>query len=135
MPGKSLDASLKQWAEIREAVEGIRQGGRFKDVLFNGIGGSYLGPLMIVVGILGVDFNLRKGLGCLPSIPFPSPPTPPRKERDSKVLLVLVFLAGCSHSADEKNVLRIHCVCSVVTPHRPTSPHALCEQHRPRGIR
>ena len=61
MPGKSLDHSLAQWNTVREAIDDIRRAGHFKDVLFNGIGGSYLGPLMIVVGILGVDFNLRKG--------------------------------------------------------------------------
>eukprot|EP00762_Andalucia_godoyi_P004365 ANDGO_08183.mRNA.1 Glucose-6-phosphate isomerase len=49
--GKSLDHSLQQWAQIKQVVDALDWEARFDVVIFNGIGGSYLGPLMLLVAL------------------------------------------------------------------------------------
>jgi glucose-6-phosphate isomerase len=62
--GKSLARSLQQWEDIRSKVGRILNGevvnefgDRYTDVIFNGIGGSYLGPLMILIAMKGDRYN------------------------------------------------------------------------------
>jgi glucose-6-phosphate isomerase len=60
VPGKSLAESVRLWEDIKSSVDTV-QGGEtpmFTDVIFNGIGGSFLGPLMLVVAMLGQDYNM-----------------------------------------------------------------------------
>jgi len=71
--GKSLQHSLKLWEEIKTYVEQIldgkivnEDGNRYEDVIFNGIGGSYLGPLMLVIAYHGDNYNIKKGSDKLP---------------------------------------------------------------------
>jgi glucose-6-phosphate isomerase len=67
--GKSLKKSLELWNTINTAIQKIvkgetknEDGDQFTDAVFNGIGGSYLGPLMLVVAMKGPDFNFSKDL-------------------------------------------------------------------------
>lgn len=67
--GKSLQHSIDYWKQIKQYVSEILQGKitnknkkPYTDVIFNGIGGSYLGPLMMLVAIKGNDFNFNTGL-------------------------------------------------------------------------
>lgn len=53
--GKNLENSLELWKECQQFVKDIEEGkivneenNKFKDVIFNGIGGSYLGPYMLL---------------------------------------------------------------------------------------
>lgn len=62
--GKSLKHSLKLWEEVKNCTNDIisgkttnEKGEAFTDVIFNGIGGSFLGPLMLVLAIKGEDWN------------------------------------------------------------------------------
>ncbi|KAL0489983.1 glucose-6-phosphate isomerase [Acrasis kona] len=71
--GKSLDHSLKQWNEVNTFVSKILDGTtlnedkqKYQDVIFNGIGGSFLGPLMLVIAAHGDNYNLKKGDKKLP---------------------------------------------------------------------
>lgn len=67
--GKSLQHSLQLWQEINSAVGKIvrgenknKDGERYTDVIFNGIGGSFLGPLMLVIAMRGDQFNFNSGI-------------------------------------------------------------------------
>lgn len=67
--GDGLIKSLRLWRRIRSDMEKICDGRvrtpnakRYTDVIFNGIGGSFLGPLMTVIARHGADFNLGRGL-------------------------------------------------------------------------
>ena len=55
VPGKSLAKSLEMWAEIENFA---LKNANFKRVIFNGIGGSYLGPYMLITAMMGDDYNL-----------------------------------------------------------------------------
>jgi glucose-6-phosphate isomerase len=73
VPGKSLQHSLKQWDDINDYISQILNGKivnenkeRYEDVIFNGIGGSFLGPLMLVIALHGDNYNLKKGDQKLP---------------------------------------------------------------------
>merc|ERR1712130_736889 len=64
VPNKSLSASIELWNDINTKVGKIlrgetatESGEKFTDVIFNGIGGSYLGPLMLVVAMKGDRYN------------------------------------------------------------------------------
>ncbi|KAL0246161.1 hypothetical protein GEMRC1_007375 [Eukaryota sp. GEM-RC1] len=60
---KSLQRSLDYNQKVLADVSSILQGGKsseghvFTDVVFNGIGGSFLGPLMLIISQLGENFN------------------------------------------------------------------------------
>ncbi len=62
VPGKSLQKSLELWTEIQQKVKQVLDAQTFTDVIFNGIGGSFLGPLMLVIAIRGDGFNFNGGL-------------------------------------------------------------------------
>ncbi|GKT27650.1 glucose-6-phosphate isomerase, putative [Aduncisulcus paluster] len=54
--GKSLAETLKQWEDVKKLCDSIRAGElkpacgeKYSDIIFNGIGGSYLGPLMLII--------------------------------------------------------------------------------------
>ncbi|GIQ86592.1 phosphoglucose isomerase, partial [Kipferlia bialata] len=62
--GKSLAHSLTMWEEVKAVIERIENGDitneageRFTDVVFNGIGGSFLGPLMLIISQKGDEYN------------------------------------------------------------------------------
>jgi glucose-6-phosphate isomerase len=67
--GEGLTKSISYFNKIKEAVEDIKSGKTinennqsYTDVIMNGIGGSYLGPLMILLAKLGYDFNVDDAL-------------------------------------------------------------------------
>lgn len=67
--GDELTKSINYFNEIKKAVEDIKSGKTvnennetYTDVIMNGIGGSYLGPLMILFAKLGYDFNVSDDL-------------------------------------------------------------------------
>lgn len=67
--GANLNKSVAQWRRIRRAVDKIKSGdvrnesgGRYTDVIMNGIGGSFLGPLMLLISKHGSDFNFNRSL-------------------------------------------------------------------------
>nr|CAG4714790.1 unnamed protein product [Naegleria fowleri] len=78
--GKSLDESLKLWNDIVEKVDAItsgkfknpQNGKAYKNVIFNGIGGSYLGPLLLCVAIKGIYYNDLQQRDGLPKLYFVS---------------------------------------------------------------
>ena len=55
VPGKSLEHTLKQWKDIQAFGEANMK--KFKHVIFNGIGGSYLGPYMLLCAMYGDEYN------------------------------------------------------------------------------
>ncbi len=62
--GTGLKKSLALWNSIRDAVEKIKTGKvlneknkSYTDVIMNGIGGSFLGPLMTLIAKHGSDYN------------------------------------------------------------------------------
>jgi len=64
VPKKSLGHSIQLWKDIQTKVNQIlngqtlnENGQRYTDVIFNGIGGSYLGPLMLVIAMKGDRYN------------------------------------------------------------------------------
>ena len=54
--GKSLHKSLEIWEQIQKFV---LVNNTFKHVIFNGIGGSYLGPYMLITALMGDDYNMQ----------------------------------------------------------------------------
>ncbi|KAH0575378.1 Glucose-6-phosphate isomerase [Spironucleus salmonicida] len=68
VPGKSLEHSLKLWEKVNTFVSSIRND--YKHIIFNGIGGSYLGPYMLIQAMLGDDYNLSLQKRGLPSLHF-----------------------------------------------------------------
>eukprot|EP01080_Neovahlkampfia_damariscottae_P005431 gene5431-9244_t len=67
--GKSLKHSIEYWKEIQKSISKILEGEvknenkeKYTDVVFNGIGGSYLGPLMLLVANKGMDYNFNSDL-------------------------------------------------------------------------
>jgi len=67
--GPDLKTSLTLWRRISRAIEGITSGKvrapgnrRYTDVIMNGIGGSFLGPLMTLIARHGNDYNLNSAL-------------------------------------------------------------------------
>ncbi|KAG9392828.1 Phosphoglucose isomerase (PGI) [Carpediemonas membranifera] len=67
--GKSLADSIAQWNTIKTEIDAILdgktttpEGKRYTDVIFNGLGGSFLGPLMLVISQYGDEFNFESGL-------------------------------------------------------------------------
>lgn len=66
VPNKSLQHSIQLWNDIQAKVNRIlsgetvnESGERYTDVIFNGIGGSYLGPLMLVIAMKGDRYNFN----------------------------------------------------------------------------
>lgn len=49
--GKSLEKSLAMWEHVVRTIDSLHWSQRFDSVIFNGIGGSYLGPLMMLVAM------------------------------------------------------------------------------------
>lgn len=70
VPGKSLQASLRDWERISGAVEALVQAKQYSHVIFNGIGGSYLGPFMLLVAKHGDDYNEVMARQGRPSLHF-----------------------------------------------------------------
>lgn len=64
--GKSLAHTLKQWEEVQKFV----QGQKCKHVIFNGIGGSYLGPFMLLTAIYGDEYNAVQAREGRPELHF-----------------------------------------------------------------
>eukprot|EP00767_Chilomastix_cuspidata_P002596 gnl/Chilomastix_cuspidata/272.p1 GENE.gnl/Chilomastix_cuspidata/272~~gnl/Chilomastix_cuspidata/272.p1 ORF type:complete len:576 (-),score=285.33 gnl/Chilomastix_cuspidata/272:597-2324(-) len=69
VPGKSLADSIAKWEEVKDFAEKLKAGAivneageRYTDVIFNGIGGSYLGPYMLILALCGRDFNHDRAL-------------------------------------------------------------------------
>lgn len=67
--GKSLAHSLKLWEETLEFAKKIEAGeikptggDKYNTIIFNGIGGSYLGPLMLIIAKYGMDYNTTANL-------------------------------------------------------------------------
>lgn len=67
--GKSLDHTLKYWEEIKAFATKVlngdiktKAGKKYENIIFNGIGGSYLGPLMLIIAKYGMDFNTTSKL-------------------------------------------------------------------------
>ncbi|KAL0232409.1 hypothetical protein PCE1_002750 [Barthelona sp. PCE] len=63
--GRSLEKSIEYWNKVKSDVEKVlsgehttTNGEKFTDVIFNGIGGSFLGPLMLILGIYGETYNM-----------------------------------------------------------------------------
>uniref|UniRef100_A0A7S1KUP0 Glucose-6-phosphate isomerase n=1 Tax=Percolomonas cosmopolitus TaxID=63605 RepID=A0A7S1KUP0_9EUKA len=70
VPQKSLQKSIAYWKEIQVKIGKITSGeaknefgDEYTDVVFNGIGGSFLGPLMMIVFMHGDSYNFNSGLG------------------------------------------------------------------------
>lgn len=64
-----MNHTISYWKEIKEKIEKITSGEkknasgkRYTDVIFNGIGGSFLGPLMMIVFIHGDSYNINSGI-------------------------------------------------------------------------
>jgi glucose-6-phosphate isomerase len=69
IPGKSLGKTLELWASTLKFAQDIESGiikpttaAKYDTIIFNGIGGSYLGPLLLIVAKYGVDFNTTANL-------------------------------------------------------------------------
>ena len=67
--GEGLEKSITIWRTIQVDVEKIKSGQvvnennqTYTDVIVNGIGGSYLGPYMILIAKKGNDFNVGEKL-------------------------------------------------------------------------
>ena len=67
--GEGLEKSITLWRTIQVDVEKIKSGQvvnennqTYTDVIVNGIGGSYLGPYMILIAKKGNDFNVGEKL-------------------------------------------------------------------------
>lgn len=67
--GKSLAHTLAMWEEAKKFAEDVMNGviktsagKKYEAIIFNGIGGSYLGPLMLIIAKYGMDFNTTAGL-------------------------------------------------------------------------
>lgn len=63
--GEGLEKSIAQWRTIRADVDKIKSGQvvnennqTYTDMIINGIGGSYLGPFMVLIAKQGNDFNV-----------------------------------------------------------------------------
>lgn len=59
VPGKTLAQSKALWHSIRTYAEGLVAEKAFDHVIFNGIGGSYLGPYMLLVTAHGDEYNMK----------------------------------------------------------------------------
>ncbi|OHT06145.1 glucose-6-phosphate isomerase family protein [Tritrichomonas foetus] len=64
VPGKSLAHTLKLWEETLQFARDVESGkikpskaGKYDTIIFNGIGGSYLGPQMLIIAKYGADYN------------------------------------------------------------------------------
>jgi glucose-6-phosphate isomerase len=62
--GKSLKHTLQLWEETKKFADDVLEGKiktsagkKYETIIFNGIGGSYLGPLMLIIAKYGMDFN------------------------------------------------------------------------------
>ena len=62
--GKSLKHTLELWEETKQFANDVLEGKiktsagkKYETIIFNGIGGSYLGPLMLIIAKYGMDFN------------------------------------------------------------------------------
>lgn len=62
VPGKSLTKTIEIWNETKPFVADIlakkikpAKADTYKTVIYNGIGGSYLGPLMLIFAKYGMD--------------------------------------------------------------------------------
>lgn len=69
VPGKSLAKTLELWESTLKFARDVESGAikptkaeKFDTIIFNGIGGSYLGPLMLIIAKYGMDFNTTAGL-------------------------------------------------------------------------
>jgi len=80
VPNKSLQDSLNLWKDVSEKVAEITSGKLqnpqtkkpYKNIIFNGIGGSYLGPLLLCVSMKGIYFNDLQQREGLPKLYFVS---------------------------------------------------------------
>ncbi|CAL6062901.1 Glucose-6-phosphate_isomerase [Hexamita inflata] len=66
--GKSLAKTVEQWQLVKKFAEANMH--KFKHVVFNGIGGSYLGPYMLIQAINGDEFNSVQQKENRPSLHF-----------------------------------------------------------------
>lgn len=64
VPGKSLAHTLKLWEETLAFAQDCESGkikpskaDKYDTIVFNGIGGSYLGPQMLIIAKYGADYN------------------------------------------------------------------------------
>ena len=62
--GKSLGHTLALWEETKKFADDVLAGNiktsagkKYETIIFNGIGGSYLGPLMLIIAKYGMDYN------------------------------------------------------------------------------
>ncbi|KAH0792041.1 Glucose-6-phosphate isomerase [Histomonas meleagridis] len=67
--GKSLAHTLKLWEETLDFARKVESGeikpsnaDKYETIIFNGIGGSYLGPLMLIIAKYGMDYNTTANL-------------------------------------------------------------------------
>eukprot|EP00768_Dysnectes_brevis_P008349 gnl/Dysnectes_brevis/750_a823_4315.p1 GENE.gnl/Dysnectes_brevis/750_a823_4315~~gnl/Dysnectes_brevis/750_a823_4315.p1 ORF type:complete len:563 (+),score=199.68 gnl/Dysnectes_brevis/750_a823_4315:30-1691(+) len=68
--GNSLSKSLALWEQVKARAEELIASGEYKHVIFNGIGGSYLGPYFLLTGIHGEDYNLTQMRHGRPTLHF-----------------------------------------------------------------
>jgi glucose-6-phosphate isomerase len=64
VPGKSLAKTLALWDQVLKFARDVESGAispktapKYQTIIFNGIGGSYLGPLMLLVAKYGQEYN------------------------------------------------------------------------------
>jgi glucose-6-phosphate isomerase len=69
VPGKSLRKTLELWDATLKFAQDVEAGTikpttapKYETIIFNGIGGSYLGPLMLIVAKYGMDYNTTANL-------------------------------------------------------------------------
>jgi len=67
--GKSLAHTLEIWEDTLKFANAVKSGEihpssapKYTTIIFNGIGGSYLGPQMLIFAKYGMDFNTIAGL-------------------------------------------------------------------------
>ena len=69
VPGKSLQHTIELWNQCLAFARDIESGKikpdkaeKYDTVIFNGIGGSYLGPQMLIIAKYGIDYNIMAKL-------------------------------------------------------------------------
>mmetsp|Transcript_2397 Transcript_2397/g.3483 ORF Transcript_2397/g.3483 Transcript_2397/m.3483 type:complete len:566 (-) Transcript_2397:27-1724(-) len=95
--GKCLNESIKLWNQINKELEAIRNGSatnddgqKYRDIIFNGIGGSYLGPLMLLIAMRGENYNVY-----------------PRQENENEHRLRFHFVANTDSDSFAKVLERV----------------------------
>jgi glucose-6-phosphate isomerase len=59
LESKSWSKSIEYWSHIKTEVEKILSGGKYQSIIFNGIGGSFLGPLLLLTFGLSDRYNQK----------------------------------------------------------------------------